>query len=778
VRVLGPALVGRSRSSVGVRRGRREARRVAWSFCFVLAGTILAACSIGGFDARPDPKDNHPPDVMDHVRSLDLLPRFPKNGDSAATPNTANAARPGVFAGAGEVTVAQPLQRDAAPSGDGYDLNFENAPVATVAKVILGDILGVGYTIDPRVQGTVTLASGRPVPKSDTLFVLENALRLSNVALVRDRTGYRLMPAGDAVGAGPMDRIATAQPGYGITVIPLRYVSAQTIIKLVDGFASKPGQIRADAARNLLILQGSGAERRNALEIVGSFDVDWMRGQSVGVYPVRNSTPEPIIAELEKIMDSGDSGLGHDMVKFQPVARMNAILVVSRKPEFLRAAGTWINRLDQSDTAATNLRVYRLHYGDARHIAAMLTEIFLGRSASGLNSANAQIAPGAGLTATSSGPLAALSAQPPAANNTSATTTISSTTATTRAPTPGTDQARVNAAPGGIFGGPNDNGTSSNAPGVMPDMRITADVTNNAILVYANRDAQRIVEQTLRQIDRPQLQVAIDATIAEVTLNDQLTYGVQFFLQDNPDRGSIINSIGGAVLAEQLPGFNFLVGSAAAPHVILNALHNVTDVRVLSNPSLVVLDNQVATLQVGDQVPISTGSATVLTANNTVVNTIDYKNTGIILRVVPRVNPNGNVVLDVEQEISSVVPGTPATALTPTVSERKVKSSIAVQSGQTVLLAGLISDTVNVTKQGIPLLDQIPKIGDVFANQTKTNIRTELIIFIRPQIIRNAVDANVVAEELRTKMNDRLLGSNNHMPNHGTVEGPTPPLFH
>jgi general secretion pathway protein D len=749
---------------------------VAWSICFLFAGAILAACSIGGFDARPDPKDNHPPDVMDHVRSLDLLPRFPKNGDSA-TPNTANASRPAVFAGAGQATVGEPPPRDVAPSGDGYDLNFENAPVATVAKVILGDILGVGYTIDPRVQGTVTLASGRPVAKSDILYVLENALRLSNVALVRDNTGYRLMPASDAVGAGPMDRLATAQAGYGITVIPLRYVSAQTVIKLVDGFASKPGQMRADAARNLLILQGSGAERRNALEIAASFDVDWMRGQSVGVFPVHNSTTEPIIAELEKIMDSGDAGLGHDMVKFQPVARMNAILVVSRKPEFLRAAGQWISRLDQSDTASTNLRVYRLHYGDARHVAALLNEVFLGRSSSGLNSANGQIAPGAGLTTSTSGPLAALSAQPPSSNAASATTTTT-TTAATR-PVGGTDTAQGNGAPGGIFAAGNDTGPGSNGPGVLPGVRITADVTNNSILVYANRDAQHIVEQTLRQIDRPQLQVAIDATIAEVTLNDQLTYGVQFFLQDNPDRGSIINSIGGAVIAEQLPGFNFLVGSAAAPHVILNALHNVTDVRVLSNPSLVVLDNQPATLQVGDQVPVSTGSATVLTANNTVVSTIDYKNTGIILRVVPRVNPNGNVVLDIEQEISSVEPGsTAATALTPTISERKVKSSIAVQSGQTVLLAGLISDSVNVTKQGIPLLDEIPKVGDLFANTNKTSTRTELIIFIRPLIIRDAVDANMVAEELRTKMNDRLIGSNNHMPNHGTVEGPTPPLFH
>src|SRR5690348_11194236 len=206
------------------------------------------------------------------------------------------------------------------------------------------------------------------------------------------------------------------------------------------------------------------------------------------------------------------------------------------------------------------------------------------------------------------------------------------------------------------------------------------------------------------------MQVAIDATIAEVTLNDQLNFGVQFYLQAHPDKGSIINSIGGAVIAQQLPGFNFLVGSAATPNLILNALHTITDVKILSNPSLVVLDNQQATLQVGDQVPISTGSATVLTANNTIVNTIDYKNTGVILHVVPRVNPNGNVVLDIEQEISAVQPGTPTTALTPTISQRKIKSSIAVQSGQTVVLAGMIQDTDNLTRSGIPLLDEIPKV--------------------------------------------------------------------
>jgi general secretion pathway protein D len=311
-------------------------------------------------------------------------------------------------------------------------------------------------------------------------------------------------------------------------------------------------------------------------------------------------------------------------------------------------------------------------------------------------------------------------------------------------------------------------------------VRITADVTNNAVLVYANAESQRVVEQTIRQIDRPQRQIAIEATIAEVTLNDQLNYGVQFFLASR--KGSVSNTISGvssggstggldlpatavdaaagALLGRVLPGFNFLIGSENSPRVILDALHGVTDVKVLSNPSLVVLDNQAATLQVGDQVPFSTGTATVLTANNTVVNTIDYKNTGIILRVLPRANANGNIVLDIEQEISNVAAGS-AASLTPTISQRRVKSSISVTSGQTVLLAGLISESTSKTRQGIPLLDSIPGVGDAFANQNTQRARTELILFIRPTVIKDAVDAHVIAEEMRSKMNNRLVGTSN-----------------
>jgi general secretion pathway protein D len=318
--------------------------------------------------------------------------------------------------------------------------------------------------------------------------------------------------------------------------------------------------------------------------------------------------------------------------------------------------------------------------------------------------------------------------------------------------------AGANAATAGGLRG----GAAAGGP-ILSGVRITADVTNNALLIYANLENYRIIERTLNQLDRPQLQVAFDATIAEVTLNDNLNYGVQFFLQNNGNvnLGSIINSAGGTVLGQSLPGFNFLVGSQTTPNIVLSALHAYTDVKVLSNPSLVVVDHGVATLQVGDQVPITTGTATVLSANNAVVNTISYQNTGIILRVVPRINSNGTILLDVEQEISEVSPSSPTGTLTPTISQRKVKSTLSVVDGQTVLLAGLISETQTVTRSGIPVVDQIPYLGDAFGQNQRGIQRTELIVFIRPQIIRDSVDASVVAEELRSKMRGGKVGSVN-----------------
>ena len=738
------------RSVVSFVRGCRPLHLGLAGIAIVLTAGLLAACN----KLIPNPKADSP-NIQDQVQSLDLLPRFPQP-QGPATVDRGKDLRAAVYNGAddsADTPKGVTVQRvEPAPAGDGYDLSFENAPVATVAKVVLGDILGVGYIIDPRAQGTVTLSSGRPVAKSDVLYVLENALRVSNIALINSAGTYRLVPLNEAIANGNLDVAADGhipRPGYGVSVVPLRYVSAATITKLLDNFAAKQGAIRVDATRNMILIQGTGPERRSAVDTVLSFDTDWMRGQTVGIFPVKHSTPDPIISEIEKIMDTGEGGLNHDLVKLQAIGRLNAILVATSKPELLRTAQNWIKRLDNSEVSSTGVKVYRVRYGDAKHIAQILNDMFGAGSSSSIESPSNEIAPGGGIATSSSGPgggtltpAERLTGGPPLAQQLSAANRGAATSPAL---------ANPRAAAGSAGGGP-----------ILPGIRITADVTNNALLIYANEDSYKIIEGALRQIDRPQLQVAVDATIAEVTLNDSLTYGVQFFLKSTnlgapPDTGSALNSIGGSVLSRVLPGFNILVGSEATPQVILDALHNVTDVKVLSNPSLVVVDNGVATLQVGDQVPITTGTATVLSANNAVVNTINYQNTGIILHVTPRVSYNNTVRLDIEQEISAVSDTNSTGTLTPTISERKVKSTLTVADGQTVLLAGLVSENQNKTRNSIPGLDQLPGyLGDAFGHQSKTITRTELIIFIRPQVIRDAVDAHLVAEELRAKLKSRI----------------------
>jgi len=765
------ARVGRFGRYPSIRRGADAAFAV-------ISLILLTSCNSATIGAGVDSAQL---DIVDKVRSLDIMPRQPQpvDGGSVAASQNGSTARPAIYEGT-EVTAVSDRQQMAA-SGGGFDLNFENTPVAAVAKVALGDILHVGYTIDPRVQGTVSLVSVRPVPKSDIAFVLENALRLSGVVLLRDTTGYRLTPLGDAVGAGRVDTVSgSPEPGFGVSVVPLHYVSAQTLLKLMDSFATKAGSIRADAARNLILIQGTGPERRTAVDTALSFDVDWMRGQSVGIFPIQSGSPAPIIAELEKIVDSGESGLSQNVIKFMPIARLNAVMVVTKKPEMLHSTAAWIKRLDRNDATRTTVHVYQVKYGEARQIARVLTDMFLGGSSSSnlLTSADNQLAPGSGVASTSSNDRLSLK------NDSSATTngfgarsglgTTSGFGATIGNGT--SDQSKSSDAA-------LDNGQSGGGgQRVMRDVRITPDTVNNTLLIYADQANYKIIESTLWQVDKPQLQVAIDATIAEVTLNNALSYGVQTYLTSQnvglkPNTGSVLNtqatsasaasvdpttgaaiagSVTNAFINRALPGFNFLIGSETQPSLILDALHAVTSVKVLSNPSLVVINNQVATLQVGDVVPVSTGSATVLTSNNTVVNTIDYRNTGIILRVSPRISVNGNVRLDIEQEISNV-PATSGSSLTPTVSERRVKSQISVANGQTVLLAGLISEQQSGTRNAIPVLDQIPGLGDALGHQSNTTQRTELIIFIRPQIIRDGSDAHVVAEELRSKLRGDIV---------------------
>ena len=733
------------------------------ALAFALVTLSLAACAPGVLEERQDA----PPTATDTIHSADLSAKSPNPTRPAEAPapgfrgfSIFGSPEPsqGAAPQSASTDVAAAVDPPAGVNSDagGYTLNFENTPVAAVVKAVLSDTLGLSYVIDPRAQGAISLSTGRPVQKKDLLFVLETALGANNLAMVRmSDGGYRIGPANDG-SVGPIDPGGGADPGYGMTVIPLQYASGTTISRLLEGFAARPGAIRANPSGTMLIVVGNGQERRAAIDTVRSFDVDWMRGQSVGLYPVHNSEPESVATALDKIMDSGEGGLSHGLVKLQPLARQNAILVVSAKPQLLRAAESWIKRLDSSGSAGQSVHVYKVRYGDAKQIAQLLAAMFVSANGSATtDNASNQLAPNAGENTLS------------ASERLTGGRQNSNTPGAPATPAAGEGQSGQGAnspfgglqssSPTSAFAG-GAGGGGGGAGALLPGVRILADVSNNSVVVYANAENYQTIERALQQLDRVKVQVAVDVTIAEVTLNDNLNYGVQFYLSTK--QGAILNTTTGQSLStstansatsDSPAGFNILVGSQATPAAIINALNAVTDVRILSNPSLVVLDNQEASLEVGDQVPVTTGSATVLSTSNTVVNTVDYKNTGIILHVLPRVSPDNTVTLAINQEISSVPPGT-SSNLTPTISQRKVKSSVSIVSGQMVLLAGLIADEQSASRSGVPGLSQLPWLGSAFGTTGKSTSRTELIILIRPQVIRDGMDASSVAEQLRAKM--------------------------
>jgi general secretion pathway protein D len=702
-------------------------------------------------------------DATDSVRSVDFSARFPSasEGDS----RTRGPNQPFLFPGS-DVEESAPererdpdmrtasLQQAAFVKGDGVEMNFDGADVQTVAKTLLGDILQLNFVVDPRVQGNVTLASSGPIPRKDVLPAFESVLRMSNAAIVHSGNLVKIVPIPEAGAAGAIS-IGTGEPGFGVSMVSLRYTSASTVAKTAESFLSRPGAIRVVPSRNVLLIQGTTAERQAALDVVSTFDVEWLKNQSVGVYPLKSTSPETMIGELERIFETSDGGLGQGVVRFQPVSRMNAVMVVTKNPKLLQQTTQWIGRLDRSDTTGTTLRTFRLKNGNATQVAKILNDIFVGRSGAGADSASKQLAPGV------DGTQSRLDSLDHGSSSSGATMASTGGSSDNRGSNPiaaafesfGDRKSGDTDASGGSSGGP---AGASLPRGTFQNLRITADAANNSIVVYSNQEDYRVVERALRDIDRPTLQVSIDATVAEVTLTDQLQFGVQAFLSNNKGSvglfGASQAAAQSAVLQNVAPGLNLLLGPQSQPRVILNALSTITDVKVLSSPSIVALDNQPALLQVGDEIPITTSSATVLSNSATpIVNTIQMRNTGVILKVLPHVHSNGAVQLEVDQEISNVVNADQQT-LTPTIAQRRVHSTVSVISGQTVLLAGLISERDQKSQDGIPGLRDIKFIGDLLGNTSHTKTRSEIIIFIKTRLIRNSVDAGAVTEEFRDRL--------------------------
>ncbi|MFV3128969.1 type II secretion system secretin GspD [Niveispirillum sp. KHB5.9] len=611
----------------------------------------------------------------------------------------------------------------ALPPGPPLHLRFTDAPLAVVVDAVLGDMLGLPHSVDPSLQGLVSIDSGRELSPREALRLLESVLAGRGAAMLRTGDGgIAVVPA--ANGAQTLGLAAPGTPGQATSVLPLRHIQADVAQALVAPLV-KSGTVTVEPRLGLLLVSGPAPERQAAAELLRGFDVDWMAGRSVGLFPLTQAGPAAVAREVQAIL--GNEGEQADAsVRVMPVDRLNAVLVIADDAGTLDRAGGWVRRLDGGGANTPRLHVFSLTNADAGKVARLLGRLFGGTV-------------GADSPVPSGRPVASLSTPASGGGGTTGLAESAGRLSTIASDASG-------AAPG-----------ADAAPVGGGDVRIIADPANNAVLVHASPRQAEIVGEAVRKLDVSPSQVLIEATIAEVTLNDQLRYGVQsFFRGDGGDvqGGFTLNSATGSMRpVTQVPGFNLVFSQNGDPRVVLSALDEVTDVRVVSSPQVVVLDSQVAQLLVGDRVPILTRTAqSVDNPDAPIVSQVEYVNTGVILRVVPRISQSGKVTMEVYQEISNVSGTRNSGNLTPTISQRQITSNVAVDSGQTVVLGGLISEEQQAGTDGIPVLSRLPGIGALFGEKRNRSVRTELIVFITPRVIRDEREAEAVTAEMVSRL--------------------------
>ncbi|GGF51399.1 type II secretion system protein GspD [Aliidongia dinghuensis] len=622
---------------------------------------------------------------------------------------------------------------------DGTTLNFVNADIADVAKTVLGDYLKVNYVIDAAVQGGITLQTSRPLQRDEVLPALEQSLRLAGLAIVQTGDLYRVVPVADATrqsGVVQLGAPAARTPGFGIEIVPLRFIGAAEMQHLLESVAPSGAILRVDPARNLLLIAGSSQERAAILDNVSLFDADWMSGMSFALLPLKSADAKSIVAELNQVTGGKDGPLG-GLVRLTPIERMNAVLAISPQPKYLDELRSWVSRLDRAqETSEKRIYVYYVQNGRASDLANALTKVLYGTSSSTDDKSSSSL----GATAPGEVPQQLLGQlATPAGGSTPQLPAF-------------TDRSKVGGGPEAA-----DTGTASASGDTSGDasnrMHITADERNNALLILARPHEYEQIEAALTKLDVPPLQVMLEAAVAEVTLTNELRYGIQYFFKSGSSHQITNTTTSNGSISASFPGFAYSFTSGPDIKVVLNALEDVTRVDVLSSPQILVLNNQTASLQVGDQVPIATQeSVSTTTSDAPIVNSIQYHDTGVILKVTPHVNESGLVQLDVSQEVSDVGTTTSSSLNSPTIQQRKINSTVAVQDGETVALGGLIKDSRNRERTGIPVLQDIPYLGNLFGATNTNGTRTELLVMITPHVIQGVQKLRNVTDELRRKL--------------------------
>jgi len=655
------------------------------------------------------------------------------------------------------------------PAAQDVSFKFEQAPVREVVHAVLGELLGYTYVLHQPIGGTVTVSTAAPVPADQALSVLEAALQGNGLLMAQDSAGVFHVGPPDALrGVVPAPKRVEQSPlppGFGTVIVPLKYIGAAEMAEILRPIARPEAVLRVDTLRNLLILAGSRNQIDGWMEIVRIFDVDLLKGMSVGVFPLQYTSVRDIDAALRSMVSPTDAapatapaapGAAATAARAQvpaealprhpllgalrviPLERLNSLIVITPRAAYLDEVKEWIRRLDRPSgmEAEPRLFVYQVQNGTATHLASVLSALF-GGGTTAAGTADSGVAPG----------LRAVTGATAAGARTGAGALSAAVTGTRSGGGLGTGslpQTGMRAA------GSADVSAGSIGTGV----RIVGDDLNNAVLIYAPASEFRKIEDTLKRLDVPATQVLIEASIIEVRLTDELQYGLQWYFTDSDRRG--LNGVGqlntnalGPIRALQ-PGFSYtLTDSLGQVRVALNMLANRSLIRVISSPSLMVLDNHTAAISVGDQQPIRTQQT--VTEGGNVTESIEYKDTGVLLTVTPSVNSGDMVSMTINQQVTDVGPIDAATGQRAFLN-RQIGSRVAVRSGEALVLGGLIRDNATKGSTGIPFLSSIPVIGALFGTQTQDGLRTELVVVITPRVVRTPLDARRVGEEMRDRM--------------------------
>lgn len=672
------------------------------------------------------------------------------SGDATRSGNSTRLQAPLIIQGSGALAVP-PRKDETTPAvtGNGFQLNFVDTEIAAVVSAVLGDGLNLPFVVDPQVKGTITVQATRPLSKDEVLAALEAALRIQGIALIDVNGVYHVVPSKDAARRVTNLQVAgQGAHGYGIYVVPLQYVSATEMEKILQPFAPEGGILRVDEVRNLLLLAGTEQEITTLLNVVKTFDVDWLTGMSFGLYPLEYVDAKTLVGELSEVFTNAKSPIA-GVVRLVPLTRLNAIMVVTPQPRYLKDVEEWIKRLDLgSTTPGRRIYVYDVQNGKADDLAGSLSHIL-----------SLSYDP-----ATSGGSRGSGSGYGSGYGGGSASSLGASRSTFGSNSTPGVGNSGggsgIYNSSFGSSGGlaapavPVAGGLSQSAgAGTLESatLKIVPNAENNSLLIFASPSEFALIDAALKRLDVLPIQVLIEASIAEVTLTNQLQYGLQWSYQTSHGPLAFSEASSGAI-NQQFPGLSYLYSGSAGIQAVLNSIQTLTNVRVISAPKLVVLNNHDADLEVGDQVPVTVQSS--VSTNDPgapIVNSVQMQSTGVILHVTPRANKSGQIILDVSQEVSNVVPTTTSNINSPTIQQRKISTTVAIHDGETVALGGLISDSRSNTKDGIPFLRQIPFLGDLFGSTNKQGTRTELIVLLTPRVIRSATESAQVMTELETE---------------------------